>query len=160
MPGGISTERGFLGSRTTTRRRTNGRPARAARRSPCSNSSRATPLPTVPQPIKAMPSGSISSIQASRKRKRPEVACCKNSARLRSRLAKSRYKLLQEPFALPQCPLAVFKALFIGAVFDFDAHRAVVTRIGECREERAPAHVAQARQLRRVPAESQDAALV
>ena len=60
--GGRRTGRGLSGSRTTTRRSTSGRPARAARRSGCSSSSRATPPPTVPQPIRAMPSGSFMGI--------------------------------------------------------------------------------------------------
>ena len=46
---------GLVRSRTTTRRSSSGRPARAASRSGCSSSSFATPLPTVPQPIRAMP---------------------------------------------------------------------------------------------------------
>src|SRR5581483_4514138 len=61
----VSNSRGRLASRglsrlrTTTRRSTRGRPARAARRLGCSRSKRATPLPTVPQPIRAMLKGSL-----------------------------------------------------------------------------------------------------
>src|SRR5262249_41574472 len=46
--------RGFDRSRTTTRRSTSGRAARAASRPGCSRSNFATPLPTVPQPTRAI----------------------------------------------------------------------------------------------------------
>ena len=51
--------RGLSGSRTTTRRSASGRPARRARRSCWRRRISATPPPTVPQPIKAIPSVSL-----------------------------------------------------------------------------------------------------
>src|SRR5207237_6349813 len=59
--------------RTSTPRSASRRPDRAARRSGCSSSSFATPLPTVPQPIRAMPSGS--SISSRLGRAEPPDTC-------------------------------------------------------------------------------------
>src|SRR5205807_2914813 len=125
---GKATGRCLFKSRTSTRRSTSARPARAARRCGCSSSKRATPLPTVPQPIKATPSGSIFFL---------------------------RDELLQVALALPQCALAVFEGSFKGPVFYLNANWTAVACIRECGEEPAPVHVSQSRQLGGVPAHAQ-----
>src|SRR5262245_10989534 len=74
-------------------------------------------------------------------------------------LARS-HKLLQKPLALTQGAKTLRAAAFVGAVLDFDAHGAGVARVGQSAEERAPGDVAQAGQLRRVPAQAHDAVLI
>ena len=107
----------FAGSRTTTRRSLSPLPARAASRSGCSSSNRATPLPTVPQPISAMPSGSIR-IYPSFPRRAWE----------REPL---RHELLEVTLALPQRAFAIFKRSLERPVFHFDAYRSGVAGVGQ-----------------------------
>src|SRR5205814_1411916 len=66
-------------------------------------------------------------------------------------------KLFQEALALPQGAAPVSRRGFIGPVLDLDAHGPLVAGVGQGREQGAPLHVTQARQLRRVPAQAQDA---
>src|SRR5439155_8678667 len=66
-------------------------------------------------------------------------------------------ELLQKSLALPQRPHALGAAAFVGPVLHLDADRPIVPDVAQRREEPAPLHVAESRQLRRVPAETQDA---
>src|SRR5262245_15875663 len=74
-----------------------------------------------------------------------------------TRVMHSTYELLQEPLALPQRSAAFGERSFIGSILDLDAHRAVVAGVGQRGKQRAPGDIAQARQLRRVPAQPHDA---
>src|SRR5262245_39511336 len=56
-------------------------------------------------------------------------------------------ELFEEFAALAEGAFAVGERALIRPVFHLDAHRAVVARIRERREELAPLHVAQSRQL-------------
>src|SRR5262245_51185235 len=71
-----------------------------------------------------------------------------------------RHKLLQKPPALPQRPLAVGEGGFIRPVLDLHANRPVVAGVAEGGEELTPVHIAQAGDLRCVPAEAEAADVV
>src|SRR5207253_7839146 len=68
--------------------------------------------------------------------------------------------LFQVAFALPQRAQPVGARAFIRPVLDFDAHRTAVAGLAERREKLAPIDIAQSRQLRHGPAETEDALLV
>jgi len=58
--------------------------------------------------------------------------------------SRSPHELPQKARRLNQRALAGLKASFVGAVLNLHAHGALVAGVGECREEGAPAYVAQA----------------
>src|SRR5262245_47308493 len=66
-------------------------------------------------------------------------------------------KLLQKPLALAQGALAISQRTLVRPILHLDAHRAVVAGVSQGREQRPPAHIAQARDLRRVPAQAEHA---
>src|SRR5262245_55208660 len=79
---------------------------------------------------------------------------------LPTRVMDSAHKLFQELLALPQRSASFGERAFVGPVFHFDAHRAIVAGVGKRREQRSPGNVAKAGQLRRVPAQAHDADIV
>src|SRR5437868_10454420 len=82
------------------------------------------------------------------------------SSRTAAPPATSPDELFEELAALPQGAAAGGQRVLERPVLDLHAHRAVVVRVRQRREELAPPHVAQPRQLRHVPPQPQDAHLV